>query len=183
MVKDPGRCLKELRDLCLPSALVPHYDPPTASALFVSTMQLRSISSLFALCASAVLAQTTVSVSYDQIYNQSTESLNYVACSETLESYGYTTFGDLPNFPYIGGAAVVTGFDAPACGSCWQLTYEANTINILVIDSTATGFNIATSAMNNLTNNQAMFYGRVNATATSLDASVCGLGQAPVVPN
>lgn len=146
-------------------------------------MQLCGISALFALCISVTLAQTIESVSYDDAYGDGTQSLDTVACSETLESYGYTNFKSLPNFPYIGGASVVTGFDAPACGSCWNLTYGSTTISVLAIDSAGNGFNIALAAMNNLTNNQAMFYGRVNATVTSVDASVCGLGQAPVIPN
>lgn len=146
-------------------------------------MQLSRISTFLSLCVSAALAQNTVSVSYDAVYNMSSESLNYVACSETMESYGYSTFGDIPSFPNLGGASVVTGFDAPECGSCWSLTYGSQTVYILVIDSTANGFNIALPAMNNLTNGQAEFYGRINATATAVDASVCGLGQAPLEPN
>ncbi|EPS98394.1 hypothetical protein FOMPIDRAFT_124824 [Fomitopsis schrenkii] len=146
-------------------------------------MQLCRISALFALCASVALAQTAVSVSYDEIYQTASESTNYVACSEILQAAGQTTFGQVPDFPYIGGASVVTGFDAPYCSTCWNLTYESNTIHVYVIDSAGDGFNIALDAMNLLTNNQSEFYGRVNATATQVDDSVCGRGQVPTIPH
>ncbi|KAH9842502.1 Cerato-platanin [Rhodofomes roseus] len=149
-------------------------------------MQFLGICAVFALCASAALGQGTVSVSYDQLYDDGSESLNYVACSDGpngLEQYGYTTLSTLPNFPNIGGAQVVTGFGSAECGTCWQLAYDSYTINVLAIDSTANGFNIALEAMNNLTNGQAVFLGRVNATATQLDASDCGLGEKPDNPN
>lgn len=61
------------------------------------------------------------------------------------------------------------------CGSCWTLTYNGNSINVLAIDHTDTGFNLALEAMNGLTNNQAEALGRIDATATQVDASVCGL--------
>jgi len=146
-------------------------------------MQLLRVGTVFALCVSAVLSQTTVSVSYDQSYDNSSASLNTVACSDGgngLEQYGYTTFGTLPDFPYIGGAAVVTGWGSAECGTCWQLSYESYTITVLAIDYTANGFNIALEAMNTLTNNQAEFLGRINASAVQLDASSCGLAQAPM---
>lgn len=46
---------------------------------------------------------------------------------------------------------------------------------MLAIDHAGTGFNIALEAMNNLTHNQAEFLGRINADATQVNASVCGL--------
>ena len=88
---------------------------------------------------------------------------------------GFTTFGSLPDFPYIGGAAVISGFDSDQCGTCWQLTYNGTSINVLAIDYAGAGFNIALKAMNKLTNNQAQFVGRVNAQAQQVASSVCGL--------
>lgn len=61
------------------------------------------------------------------------------------------------------------------CGTCWQLTYGGRTINVLAIDHTATGFNLAEAAMNELTNGQAAALGRVDATAVQVAASECGL--------
>lgn len=61
------------------------------------------------------------------------------------------------------------------CGSCFELTYNGVSINVLAIDHAASGFNIAEAAMNALTNNQAVALGRVTATAVQVDVSACGL--------
>ncbi|KAI0648422.1 Cerato-platanin [Trametes meyenii] len=119
-----------------------------------------------------------VSVSFDQVYDNAAGSLTTVACSDGqngLITKGFTTFGSLPTFPNIGGAPAVTGFNSPACGTCWQLTHNGTSINVLAIDTGAKGFNIALAAMNKLTNNNAVQVGRINITATQVDASACGL--------
>ncbi|KIY50655.1 Cerato-platanin [Fistulina hepatica ATCC 64428] len=131
---------------------------------------------LFAVATSAV----AVSVTYDELYDDSSESLDTVACSNGqygLTTRGYTTFGSLPDFPYIGGAEAVTGWDSPNCGTCWELYYDVTgvTIYVLAIDYAASGFNIALEAMNVLTDGNAVFDGNIDATATQVDASICGL--------
>ncbi|KAJ7494669.1 Cerato-platanin [Mycena galericulata] len=129
----------------------------------------------------AALADT---VSYDQTYDVGSNSLNIVACSDGangLETIGFTTFNSLPHFPFIGGVGAVAGWNSANCGTCWQLTYTnssgiAKSINILAVDHAAPGtFNIALEAMNALTNNQAVFDGRVTATSKQVAKSVCGL--------
>lgn len=141
-------------------------------------------------------------VSYDTGYDDGSRSLASVSCSDGsngLLTKGYTTQGSLPDFPFVGGADVIAGWnDAEVsdqishnhtyfvrneltnrckkqCGTCWTLTYNGNSINVLAIDHTDTGFNLALEAMNALTNNQAEALGRIDATATQVDASVCGL--------
>ncbi|OCH88227.1 epl1 protein [Obba rivulosa] len=141
---------------------------------------MQSKRSVFAALAalSGVFAQpsTTVSVSFDQTYDNKTESLDVVACSHTIEQLGFTTFQSVPNFPNIGGAGVVTGFDSSGCGTCWELTFGDTSISLFVIDSSAPGtFNIALEAMDTLTNGQAEFFGRVNATATQVGTNACSL--------
>ncbi|PCH34756.1 Cerato-platanin [Wolfiporia cocos MD-104 SS10] len=142
-------------------------------------MQFTALAATLALLfAPAVLAQSSVTVAYDETYDSSSASLSTVSCSDGangLETKGYTTFGSLPDFPYIGAAAAVSGWNSAECGTCWELEYDGNTINVLAIDHAASGFNIALAAMNELTNNQAQFLGRVTATATQVDASSCGL--------
>jgi hypothetical protein len=81
----------------------------------------------------------------------------------------------LPKFPYIGGAQAIAGWNSASCGTCWALTYNGKTINVLAIDHTDSGFNIGINAMNALTNNQAQFLGRINATTKQVASSVCGL--------
>ncbi|THH31431.1 hypothetical protein EUX98_g2747 [Antrodiella citrinella] len=132
------------------------------------------------LCAipAALGASSPASVSFDQTYDDASNSLDIVSCSDGqngLITKGFTTFGSLPSFPNIGGAAAVAGFNSPNCGTCWELEFEGNTINVLAIDHTLTGFNIALAAMNTLTNGNAQFLGRINATATQVAGSACGL--------
>lgn len=132
--------------------------------------------------ASAALAApsttTTVTVSYDETYDNANGSLATVACSDGpngMLTKGFTTFGSLPHFPNIGGAAVIPGFNSDQCGTCWKLTYNGASVNVIAIDHAQAGFNIALGAMNTLTNNNAVFLGRVNAQAEQVAASECGL--------
>ncbi|KAF9815290.1 hypothetical protein IEO21_04653 [Rhodonia placenta] len=122
-----------------------------------------------------VRAQATVPVSYDTVYDNCSASLSTVACSSQLESLGYDTFGSLPDFPFIGGAAVVTPYGSGECGSCWELSYQGNRITVLAIDYTDQGFNIAEEAFDVLTNGQAQSLGRLEAVATQVNISACGL--------
>lgn len=122
------------------------------------------------------------SVRYDPVYDQKTGSLSSVACSNGphgLLTRGYKTFGDLPGFPYIGGAAAVTGWNSAKCGSCWELTFtkadgSKKSINVTAVDYTASGFNIALTAMNDLTGGHAVEYGVVDVTSKEVDSTGCG---------
>ncbi len=139
-------------------------------------MKFAALLSTLAVLAGSAFA-TTGSVSYDQTYDVASNSLDIVACSDGpngLLTKGYTTFGSLPNFPFIGGVPAVATWDSVNCGTCWSLTYDNTTIKVLAID-VSTGYNIALEAMNKLTDNQAEFLGRVNATAAQVAASECGL--------
>ncbi|KAF4614911.1 hypothetical protein D9613_003342 [Agrocybe pediades] len=125
---------------------------------------------------------SAVNVSFDTTYDNADQSLTTVACStgtNGLITKGFTTFGSLPHFPHIGGAPAVTGFNSAGCGTCWKLTFNNNgvskSINVLAIDVAKPDFNIALSAMNELTGGQAEALGRVPITATQLAASACGL--------
>ena len=121
-------------------------------------------------------------VGYDTTYDNGSTSLNDVACSvgsNGVENKGYHIFSDLPTFPYIGGAASITGYNSAACGTCYQLTYtesngKKNSITYLAIDA-ADDYNLSFTAMNNLTFGQAEHLGVVTATAKKLPASACGL--------
>lgn len=143
-------------------------------------MKFSLIFTSLAVLFTSIHAQLTAS--YDTQYDNADQSLSTVACSNGpngLLTRGFTTFGSLPNFPLIGGAPAVTGFDSTGCGTCWKLTYvnaqgESTSINVLAIDA-ASNYNIALEAMNELTDNQATFLGRVPVTAVSVAASACGL--------
>ena len=135
-----------------------------------------SLVSLAALAAPSLASSSTVT--YDNMYDHYSDSLNNVACSDGengLITKGYTDFGSLPHFPLIGGAPAVGSWNSPACGSCWSLTYNGNTIYVLAIDTGAEGFNIAEEAMNMLTNGQAEALGRVTVDASQVGGEMCGL--------
>ncbi|EHK25601.1 small protein 1 [Trichoderma virens Gv29-8] len=138
-------------------------------------MQLSNIFTL-ALFTAAVSADT---VSYDTGYDNGSRSLNDVSCSDGpngLETrYHWSTQGQIPRFPYIGGAAAVAGWNSASCGTCWKLQYSGHTIYVLAVDHAASGFNIALDAMNALTGGQAVQLGRVSATATQVPVKNCGL--------
>ncbi|KAM5354903.1 hypothetical protein ACJ41O_001549 [Fusarium nematophilum] len=136
------------------------------------------ISNLFSI-ATLLTAASAVTVSYDPGYDQAGRSLTAVACSDgkngLITRYGWQKQGDIPKFPYIGGAQVIPGWNSASCGTCWKLTYKGKSINVLAIDHTDAGFNIALGAMNALTNNQAVKLGRIDATATKVPVKNCGL--------
>jgi hypothetical protein len=56
---------------------------------------------------------------YNPMYDNPTDSLNGVACSN-LESC-YPEFHNIPFFPNIGGA-INTTFNSPNCGAVWRIT-------------------------------------------------------------
>nr|ABE73692.1 eliciting plant response-like protein [Trichoderma atroviride] len=129
-----------------------------------------------ALFTAAVSADT---VSYDTGYDDASRSLTVVSCSDgangLITRYHWQTQGQIPRFPYIGGVQAVAGWNSPSCGTCWKLTYSGKTIYVLAVDHSAAGFNIGLDAMNALTNGNAVQYGRVDATASQVAVSNCGL--------
>lgn len=135
----------------------------------------------FVLCLLPSLVRATI-VSYDEAYDVPGASLNTVACSDGsngMLTRNFTTFNSLPKFPLIGGFVGIAGWNSPKCGSCYQLTYTdagvKKSINVLMIDSTKEGYNIALAAMNQLTGGRAKALGRVNVTDIRVSPSVCGL--------
>jgi hypothetical protein len=67
----------------------------------------------------ASFAVSATRVSWDPLYDQGTEWLGSVACSDGtngLLTKGYNDFDDLPTFPNIGGSSVVAAYNSPSCG-------------------------------------------------------------------
>ncbi|THH12287.1 hypothetical protein EW146_g7761 [Bondarzewia mesenterica] len=121
----------------------------------------------------------TLPLFLDGIYDNKAGSLDSVACSNGEHGLDtrFRKFGDIPVFPFIGGAFAVTGWNSVNCGTCWSLTNPDTgiTINYLAIDTVAVGFNGAIAAMDKLTNGRAAELGRINVSAFQLPASACGL--------
>lgn len=122
------------------------------------------------------------SLSYDSQYDSASGSMDTTACSDGSNGLAasYPTFGNFPNFPYIGGASAIASWNSPSCGSCWKLTYTnskgvENSIQVLAVDHTDDGFNISLEAMNALTNGLAEQLGRIDVASEQVDASNCGL--------
>jgi len=138
-------------------------------------MQLTKLFSLGALAA----AISAVTVSYDTGYDDASRPLTSVSCSDGINGlitrFHWMKQGDIPDFPFIGGADAVAGYNSPACGTCWRLDYSGRSIHVLAIDHAAAGFNIALEALNALTGGNAVQLGRVNATATQVATSLCGI--------
>jgi hypothetical protein len=138
------------------------------------------LSSLFVLSLSTFTLAD--SLSYDENYDNKSGSLDTTACSDGSNGLAssYPTFGDLPKFPYIGGAAAIKAWNSPNCGTCWKLTYtndkkKSKSINVLAVDVADDGFNISLEAMNALTNNLATELGRIDVKSEQVAASKCGL--------
>ncbi|OBT78820.1 hypothetical protein VF21_02628 [Pseudogymnoascus sp. 05NY08] len=138
-------------------------------------MHLSQLLSLTAL-ASVVSA---ITISYDSGYDNKARSLTAVACSDgehgLITRKHWNTQGDIPTFPFIGGAQAVAGWNSVNCGTCWRIDYKGRSINLLAIDHTDAGFNIAKEAMDVLTGGRAVELGRVEGVATQIDAKICGM--------
>ncbi|KAK3326229.1 Cerato-platanin [Apodospora peruviana] len=139
-------------------------------------MQFSKTLSVFSFISTA-LATT---VSYDIQYNNSTGSLAVTACSDgpngLMTRFKWKTYSDVPNFPYIGGVEAIEGWNSKNCSTCWAVTYGDRTIYILGIDHTARGLNINFEAMNDLTKDNALILGRIEANAQPAPGlHYCGL--------
>ncbi|KAK3690758.1 hypothetical protein LTR37_019024 [Vermiconidia calcicola] len=141
-------------------------------------MKIAALISLFA-AASSSFAARTLSVSYDQGYDQASRSMTVVSCSDgangLITRYGWNTQGQIPRFPNVAGSVDIGGWNSAQCGTCYQVTYKGKSIFVLGIDHTDTGINMSLGAMNQLTNNQAVQLGRVNAQVTKVGVGKCGL--------
>ena len=128
-----------------------------------------------------VVTSRNVSVSYDTKYDNGATPLSTVACgggSNGLMAQGYTDFASVPGFPHIGGADIVDGYNSIRCGQCWRLVYEDNVkdvIYIILVDSAENGWSVSSPAMDDLTYGQGEELGRVDAVATLVAKSNCGM--------
>lgn len=119
----------------------------------------------------------TLRTTFDPTYDNKSGSMNNAACSNGANglSARFPTFGDVPSFPFIGGAFDVV-WNSPNCGSCWNLTNAATgtSINIVAVDAAGSGFNIAQEAFVQLNGGQ-IGQGVLDVFASKVAPSVCGL--------
>lgn len=144
-------------------------------------MQLPSLPSLLLLATTTTTITLTsaLRISYDEGYDDSSRSLTAVACSDgangLITTQGYTTQGQIPTFPNIGGSWEIAGWGSAQCGACYQVSYNGNTINVVGMDRAVEGMNVAKAALNTLTGGRAVELGAIDATVTRVDSGVCGL--------
>ncbi|THU94131.1 Asp f 13-like protein [Dendrothele bispora CBS 962.96] len=122
---------------------------------------------------------SAVDLRYDNTYDNPNGDMTTVACSDgsngLITRYKFHHFKDIPNFPHIGAAQAIAGWNSSQCGTCWKLTFNGKSINVLAIDHAGSGFNVAQAAMDELTNGNAIAFGVVDVSATQVDVSNCGL--------
>ncbi|KAK5660172.1 hypothetical protein OQA88_13641 [Cercophora sp. LCS_1] len=122
---------------------------------------------------------TATQVTWDIGYDDPNRKLESVSCSDgpngLIKKYGWTTQGAIPRFPYIGGAEAVEGWNSKNCGTCWSATFKERTVFVLAIDHTGHGLNLGLGAMEDLTDGNAVFYGKVDAVVNQVPLQYCGL--------
>ena len=127
------------------------------------------------------LAQSTVKVTYDVYYKNSTFPLESTACSNGvngLVTRGYPTLGSLPTYPNTTGLPGLT-WNSTLCGTCWTVTYTFSNgttteVTVTAIDAADT-FNMSPQAFGYLAGIDGYEAGSVEATATQVAASKCGM--------
>jgi hypothetical protein len=116
-------------------------------------------------------------VTYDNTFDNPQGSLNNVACSNGDNGLASTfpTFGDLPTFPYIGGAFDIA-WNSPYCGGCWQIYNPANGawVFITAVDTAGAGFNLAEEAYRAL-NGGVLDGATLDVEALNIDPINCGI--------
>lgn len=117
----------------------------------------------------------SLAVSYDTAYDNFTAPVTSLACSANLTALGFTDLGSLPGFPYVGGSSAVSANGSTGCATCWELSFNGSSVNVLVVDHADEGFNVAKAAMNGLTAGDAKEVGVLMAKAVEVDVSDCGM--------
>ncbi|KAF4592319.1 eliciting plant response-like protein [Ophiocordyceps camponoti-floridani] len=126
-----------------------------------------------------VAVASATQVSFDAGYDDASRSLNSVSCSDgangLMTRYHWQTQGQIPGFPYIGGAQGVT-WNSPRCGSCYSIAYRGREIRLLAIDASYNGgFNIGLRAMDFLTDGNGKQFGHIEASTREVPPAECFL--------
>ncbi|KAH9934641.1 uncharacterized protein B0H18DRAFT_482750 [Fomitopsis serialis] len=96
---------------------------------------------LFAVAAVPAFAQNEVVVYHNPSnYDSSDGSVSTAACAAQLDP-PFTTFGEIPIYPYLAGASFVNSSEGGTaeCGTCWQLTSANGSVVVLIVDQADNG--------------------------------------------
>ncbi|CRG91573.1 hypothetical protein PISL3812_08623 [Talaromyces islandicus] len=126
----------------------------------------------------ALAAKSKSTATFDTAYDNPSLSLSTVTCSNGehgLVTRKYKVISDLPT-RYVGGSPTVKAWNDPNCGACYALTYNhTKTVNVLAIDLAVGQFNVALSALNELTGGNAQDFGRVDVQYELVNPRECGM--------
>ena len=130
------------------------------------SLQIVSLICLFA-SATPSIAQTLTTVTWSSFYDNANQSTAIIACAEWAAGNNFTTLGDVPAFPNIGGASIASG-NTSACGTCLSILDEQTgiTIEVTVVDAATTGVVVSLEALNVATENNAQNLGSIQASVT-----------------
>lgn len=113
-------------------------------------------------------------VPYNTMYDHADLPLSSLVCANTPLSDRFPTIGSLPT-TNVGGAFAITGSDTSECGTCWALTANGVTVNMLAIDAVGSDFVVARSTLDALTGGMGNEQGAVDVQFEKVDPSACGL--------
>ena len=132
----------------------------------MKNFQIISVLSLFASAAPAI-AQSLTTVTWSNFYDNADQSTSIIACADWAAAHNFTTLGDVPSFPRIGGAFTVSG-NTSACGACITILDEQTkrTIWVTVVDAATDGVVLSLEALNNATENNAQNLGSIQGLVT-----------------
>ena len=144
-------------------------------------MQLTAV--LAALALPLLAHAASASISYDQTYDNGSQSTLALACSDGANGLAaeFPTLGAFPGFPRVGAASAVAGWNSASCGKCFRLAYGRQSLYFTAADhagavgGTESAFVVSLAALNKLTNGQGAAVGRVTGTAQEVASSFCGL--------
>ena len=133
-------------------------------------MKFASVLSALSLLTLSSASVSLTRVTWNGIYDNPNQTFTVIACAEWAAANNYTTFKDVPSFPYIGGAYVVSGYNSPGCGTRYSiLDQQTNvTVEVTVVDAALQGFVVSLEALNKLTNDNAQDLGSIQAVVTKI---------------
>jgi hypothetical protein len=129
-------------------------------------MNFFAILALLAPAASAV----TVSLTFDGMYATADQPLSTFSCPGL---FGAERVNQLAAWPNVTATAFIERNLSPNCGTCWQVTYQGRSINLLAIDHAPQGFTASPFTVNWLTSGTGITNGRVDVDVTQIDPSEC----------
>ena len=114
----------------------------------------------------------------DPVFDHAGVSMLSVTCRDTSVLAKWRVLGDVPSFPFIGGAFDITGDNSNNCGSCWAITNPRTGVSIQMtaIDRTffVGDFNLGVDTIGNLTKGDRSV-SEIKLVATKLSTTPCGM--------